>query len=72
MVILMFVMIAIHYKNQDGNLLCSVKRKPIRYNFRSVMTPIRYSVKMIQYTLSDFYFFLDYLCTSLFSSVNSL
>ena len=41
------VMIAIGYENQDANLCCSVNRKPIRFDFRTAMRRIQYSVNMI-------------------------
>ena len=41
------VMIAIGYENQDANLSGSVNRVTIRYNFHTVITPIRYSVSII-------------------------
>ena len=41
------VMIAIGYENQDANLSGSVNRMTIRYNFHTVITPIRYSVSII-------------------------
>ena len=34
-------MIAIQYENHDANLSFSLNRKPIRYDFHTVMTPTR-------------------------------
>ena len=36
------------YKNQYANQRSGVNRKPIRYNFRNVMEPIRYSEKHLR------------------------
>ena len=36
------------YKNQYANQRSGVNGKPIRYNFRNVMEPIRYSEKRLR------------------------